>query len=51
MYKIDLNCDFGESYGAYRLGMDEAIIPLISSANVVGALTAFCQSSGIRLRM
>ena len=97
----------GESYGAYRLGMDEAIIPLISSANVacgfhagdfntmartaqlckesgvsigahpgfpdlqgfgrrnmslspaearnlvtyqVGALAAFCQSSGIRLR-
>lgn len=34
MYKIDLNCDLGESYGAYRLGMDEAIIPLISSANV-----------------
>ena len=34
MYKIDLNCDLGESYGAYRLGMDEEIIPLISSANV-----------------
>lgn len=34
MYKIDLNCDLGESYGAYHLGMDEAIIPLISSANV-----------------
>lgn len=34
MYKIDLNCDLGESFGAYRLGMDEEIIPLISSANV-----------------
>lgn len=34
MYKIDLNCDLGESFGAYRIGMDEAIIPLISSANV-----------------
>ena len=34
MYTIDLNCDLGESYGAYRLGMDEEIIPLISSANV-----------------
>ena len=34
MYKIDLNCDLGESYGAYHLGMDEQIIPLISSANV-----------------
>ena len=31
---IDLNCDLGESYGAYRLGMDADIIPLISSANV-----------------
>ena len=35
MYKIDLNCDLGESYGAYHLGMDEEIIPMISSANVV----------------
>lgn len=34
MYKIDLNCDLGESYGAYHLGMDADIIPLISSANV-----------------
>ena len=34
MYTIDLNCDLGESYGAYRLGMEEEIIPLISSANV-----------------
>ena len=34
MYTIDLNCDLGESYGAYHLGMDEEIIPLISSANV-----------------
>lgn len=34
MDTIDLNCDLGESYGAYRLGMDEEILPLISSANV-----------------
>ncbi|MGM9549101.1 MAG: LamB/YcsF family protein [Faecousia sp.] len=34
MYRIDLNCDLGESYGTYRLGMDADIIPLISSANV-----------------
>ncbi|MDO5545589.1 MAG: 5-oxoprolinase subunit PxpA [Eubacteriales bacterium] len=34
MYKIDLNCDLGESFGAYHLGMDNEIIPLISSANV-----------------
>ena len=34
MYKIDLNSDLGESFGAYKLGCDEEIIPLISSANV-----------------
>ncbi|MDK9708943.1 MAG: LamB/YcsF family protein [Desulforhopalus sp.] len=31
---IDLNCDMGESFGAYTLGMDEAIIASISSANI-----------------
>ena len=31
---IDLNCDMGESYGRWTLGADEAIMPLISSANV-----------------
>ena len=32
--KIDLNSDVGESFGNYRLGMDEKVIPLISSANI-----------------
>ena len=32
--KIDLNSDVGESFGNYKLGLDEAIIPLISSANI-----------------
>jgi 5-oxoprolinase (ATP-hydrolysing) subunit A len=32
--KIDLNCDLGESFGAYRLGNDEAILPWITSANI-----------------
>jgi UPF0271 protein len=31
---IDLNCDMGESFGAYELGMDEEVIKLISSANI-----------------
>ena len=31
---IDLNCDMGESFGRYKLGMDEEVIKLISSANV-----------------
>lgn len=34
MYKVDLNSDLGESFGRYTLGMDERIIPLVSSANV-----------------
>lgn len=34
MDRIDLNCDLGESFGAYKLGMDEEVIPYISSANV-----------------
>jgi UPF0271 protein len=31
---IDINCDMGESFGAYRIGEDEKIIPYISSANI-----------------
>ena len=34
MYRVDLNSDLGESFGRYTLGMDERIIPLITSANV-----------------
>jgi UPF0271 protein len=34
MKAIDLNCDMGESYGAYTLGMDAEIISYISSANI-----------------
>ncbi len=34
MYRVDLNCDLGESFGRYTLGMDDRVIPLISSANV-----------------
>ena len=34
MYQVDLNCDLGESFGAYKIGMDEQILPLISSANI-----------------
>ena len=32
--KIDLNCDLGESFGAYKLGLDDQVHPYISSANV-----------------
>lgn len=37
MEKIDLNCDMGESFGAYKLGMDDAVIQFISSANIACA--------------
>jgi len=31
---IDLNSDLGEGFGPFRVGADEALFPLISSANV-----------------
>jgi 5-oxoprolinase (ATP-hydrolysing) subunit A len=34
VFKVDLNCDLGESFGCYKLGMDEQVIPYISSANI-----------------
>ncbi len=32
--RIDLNCDMGESFGAYTLGRDREIMDYISSANI-----------------
>jgi len=34
MKTIDLNCDLGESFGAYTIGDDAHVIPFITSANV-----------------
>src|SRR4051794_39117274 len=34
MYKIDINCDMGESFGNYQLGRDEEILDYITSANI-----------------
>lgn len=34
MKSIDLNADIGESYGAWRMGDDAAVVPHISSANI-----------------
>jgi len=31
---IDINCDMGESYGAWKMGADAEVMPYISSANV-----------------
>jgi UPF0271 protein len=33
-HAIDLNCDLGESFGAFTMGCDEEILPLISSASI-----------------
>src|ERR1043166_8226902 len=31
---VDLNCDMGESFGAYRIGADAEVMPFITSANI-----------------
>ena len=31
---IDLNCDMGESFGAWRMGQDAEVMPWITSANI-----------------
>ncbi len=31
---VELNCDMGESFGLYKMGDDEGIMPFISQANV-----------------
>lgn len=60
MYKIDLNSDLGESFGAYKIGSDANVIPLISSANVacgfhagdpavMAKTVALCKESGCAL--
>jgi UPF0271 protein len=34
MKTIDLNCDMGESYGAWKMGADAEVMPHITSANI-----------------
>jgi len=33
-FSVDLNCDMGESFGAYHMGNDEAVFPYLSSVNI-----------------
>lgn len=40
MYKVDLNCDLGESFGSYTIGRDADILPLITSANIACGMHA-----------
>lgn len=34
MHIVDLNCDMGESFGAYKMGRDEEILDYVTSANI-----------------
>lgn len=34
MFRVDLNCDMGESFGVYKMGTDEAILQFVTSANI-----------------
>jgi UPF0271 protein len=34
MKKIDVNCDLGESYGAYKIGQDEEMLKYVTSVNI-----------------
>lgn len=40
MKTIDLNCDMGESFGAWKMGADAEIMPLITSANIAAGFHA-----------
>ncbi|UYO92343.1 LamB/YcsF family protein [Pollutimonas sp. M17] len=33
-WSIDLNCDMGEGFGAWKMGQDEEILPYVTSANI-----------------
>ena len=37
---IDLNCDMGESFGRYKLGEDEQLLDIVTSANIACGLHA-----------
>jgi 5-oxoprolinase (ATP-hydrolysing) subunit A len=32
--RVDLNCDMGESFGAYKIGADEQLLEYVTSANI-----------------
>ena len=46
MARVDLNSDLGESFGRYSLGLDDQVIPLVTSVNIAcgmhGATRASC---------
>lgn len=38
--RVDLNCDLGESFGAYVLGRDKDVVPCVTSVNVACGMHA-----------
>jgi UPF0271 protein len=32
--RVDINCDMGESFGAYEIGADDEVMPHVTSANI-----------------
>jgi UPF0271 protein len=40
MKRIDLNCDMGESFGAWNMGQDAQVMPWVSSANIACGMHA-----------
>ncbi|MBQ9323997.1 MAG: LamB/YcsF family protein, partial [Clostridia bacterium] len=34
MFRVDLNADLGESFGAYKIGCDAEVLEQVTSANV-----------------
>ena len=57
---IDLNCDMGESYGAYTIGGDDGVVPYITSANIACGFHAsdpsvmdrtvrLCRENGVKI--
>lgn len=58
MRRIDINCDLGESFGAWSMGNDQAMMPSITSANIACGFhasdprgmertVALCAASGV----
>ncbi|HBY97106.1 MAG TPA: LamB/YcsF family protein [Chloroflexi bacterium] len=39
-YRIDINCDMGESYGKFVKGRDEEVMPYITTANIAAGFHA-----------
>lgn len=57
---IDFNCDVGESFGPWRMGQDDALLPFASSANIACGMHAgdpmviqhtigLCQQHGVAI--